>query len=428
MRFYGYINALAAGFILVVLVGSYYSIGVFAPAMGKAFGWSAAQFGAVLSITILGWGLTAPLVGVLVTRRGPRVVMATGCFLAAATMTGMFFVNELWQFYVLSLPLAFGLDLGAALPAMQLMSIWFLKRRATMIGLVMAGGGIGGMVVVPLTRIMINGFGTWRTAWLPLAVAAGVSGILALLLIRNQPEEMGQHVDGASGEEVVLFEAPGAQAVDAMPLPARVYVTTENWSTGAALKTPAFWLIVAAVGALNWTVNTVVVHQVPFLEGEMGVSAEFAAATLGIVVGLSTLGRMVSGWLGDRVEPRKVMGAFLVASALGVLLLMTARGLLLVYAYVLLFGIAYGGVFVPQPALLANYFGAKNFAVIMSLQMPFMTLMGAASPVASGLIKDVTGSYATAWLIAVAACFLGAVCAFLARPPQSKAAARVASG
>lgn len=419
MRFYGYYNALVAWFILVVLVGGYYSLGVFAPAMGKAFGWSAAQFGAVLSVTILGWGLTAPLVGVLVTKFGPRLIMAVGCLVTAGSLVGMAFVNELWHFYVLAFPLALGMDLGAALPAQQLMSNWFLKRRGTMIGLVMTGGAIGGMTMVPLVSIMINAFGTWRTAWLPLAAAALVGGVLALLLIRNRPQEMGQYVDGVSAGEAALAEAPGARTAHDAP-PPKVYATAVSWSPMEAFKTPAFWLIIAAMSGLIWALNTVVAHQVAYLQGEVGLSPELAAATLGIVVGLSAVGRMTSGWLGDRIEPRKIMAAFLLTSALGVVLLLSARNVVGVYAYVILFGLSYGGTFIPQPALLANYFGAKHFATILGLQSPITTVIGALSPIVAGLIKDATGSYAIAWLMAIAACLIAVVCAYLARPPRGK--------
>jgi MFS family permease len=162
-------------------------------------------------------------------------------------------------------------------------------------------------------------------------------------------------------------------------------------------------------------------HQVAYLTGEAGIELTVAASALGLIAGSSILGRLVTGWLGDRVEPRLVMAGLLLSMGLGLVVLLTEMGLVALYIYVVLFGIGYGGMIVLAPAMLLNYFGSKSFAAIRGISTPIGTILGALSPLLVGGIKDVSGSYLPAFVVMIGFAVAGALCAFLARPPVPKA-------
>jgi MFS family permease len=164
---------------------------------------------------------------------------------------------------------------------------------------------------------------------------------------------------------------------------------------------------------------------VAYLAGEAGFDLTVAASALGLVAGSSVIGRLSAGWLGDRFEPRYVMAGLLLSMGLSLLILMAGRGLLTLYANVVLFGAGYGGIIVVSSAATLNYFGARSYAQIMGISMPIGTLLGFLSPLLVGAIKDATGSYVPAFLLMVGFAIAGALCAMLARPPVAEAATPV---
>jgi MFS family permease len=167
--------------------------------------------------------------------------------------------------------------------------------------------------------------------------------------------------------------------------------------------------------------QAITAHQVAYLAGEAGLDLAIAASALGLVAGTSVIGRLFSGWLGDRIEPRYVITGLLLAMGLSLVILMLGQGLVALYIYVVLFGIGYGGIIVVASAAFLNYFGTKSYAQIMGISMPVGTVLGILSPLLVGGIKDATGSYVPAFVMMVGVAVAGALCAYLGRPPVPEA-------
>jgi OFA family oxalate/formate antiporter-like MFS transporter len=114
--------------------------------------------------------------------------------------------------------------------------------------------------------------------------------------------------------------------------------------------------------------------------------------------GLSIVGRLGFGWLGDRLGQKAVYAGGLIALMVGFVVLAGARGLVEIAIFLLLYGPAYGGLAAQMLALRGQFFGRRSFATIGGLMAPVMTLGTITGPVYAGWIFDTTGSYRLAML------------------------------
>ena len=103
---------------------------------------------------------------------------------------------------------------------------------------------------------------------------------------------------------------------------------------------------------------------------------------------------------------------------LGILVLMEATTMPLIYLFVALFGIGFGGTVPLMPAIRAEYFGRSAFGKVQGFMNPVIMLAGATGPFAAGYFFDRTGSYHTSFLLAGLVVFGAAVTVFFARPSR----------
>ena len=205
-------------------------IGVFATTPGQTVGVSAfidpmvADLGLdrahVLLLYSLGTFLgilTAPFIGKLVDRFGPRRLIVPVVVAVAAVCGVMSLVNNAWSLGAGFLVLRAAAIAGLSLVTMQMVNLWFDRFRGRITALAMMGLALGGLVIPPLIEPVIQGQG-WRTTY--LVQAAGVLAVMlpvGLAFYRNRPEESGAARDfgrRAAGGRPVLSRGGGAGALD----------------------------------------------------------------------------------------------------------------------------------------------------------------------------------------------------------------------
>jgi MFS family permease len=407
--FYGWV-IVAMGFSIQAVLGGgvYYAFGVFFPTMIAELGYSRGEGSVAFSISVLMSGFAAPLVGMAITRFGVRRVMGAGNVLLVLGLALMSRVTEAWHLYLI-----YGGMIGIAMVSagficvMTLANNWFIKRRGLALALCMAGVGVGTVILAPVNRALIESIG-WRQAWLVMAGVAFIFALLpAILLARARPEDRGQLPDGAAFPEGEEREEQAASGV----------VAPVDWEAKAALKTPAFWLLVIFGTANFFTLNIVSTHQVAHLE-DIGISPVAAAGAIGLLVGVSTLGRVFGGVLGDRFEPRYVAAVAVALEVVGLIIFTNARMLPLIYVYVVIYGLSIGALIVLSPAIIGAFFGRKHYSTILGMSNAVSTLVAAAGPVFAGFVFDAAGSYLVPLVTATIFCAVGGVCVLLARPPR----------
>lgn len=389
---------------LVYLFGigpAFYGYGVVLAPTAESLGISRAQASLGYSVLALTLGLAAPLVAWLMGRIGSRWTIFIGGLIAAAG-AALVATSNAYPLYLLGAGVLLGLGVAmqTVLPGTTMVTNWFARRRSLAMGIFLTAGGLGGFIAAPVISNLIAATGTYRSAWWAIAASGIVAGVIGLVFAREKPEDMGLEPDG-------VIAGSGSAS--------RVYQTPREWGVAAALRTPTFWMIVAASSVFGLGLQIVNSQLVAHLGG-LGVTTGVAAGALGTMALLSAVSRLIGGPIGDRVEPRILLAVGLIGQLAGALLLINARETVLVYTAVVVFGVGYGVAFVAVPSLIANYFGREAYPRLYGIRLPISTVVGAIGPFAAGVVFDAVGSYTMVFIGYAVLAGVAAVIAFLARP------------
>jgi MFS family permease len=411
-RFYGWFTLIGVMTAYAGLCGDItYAYGLFLPAMSETFHWSRSTLSGPYVLFFITGGLLGPAAGWTVARFGPRRNIIVFNLIAALGLLGLSQVKAIWHVYLFFGVMAgLGIAFGEFIPITTVINHWFVRRRSMAMGLFLASGGVGGFVFPPLISKLISGFG-WRWAWVYLAVQhLLLTVILGGMLIRNRPEDLGQQPDG-------IPETDGQASLEQPVVRSPVYQTKFDWTAGEAMRTPALWMIMTLFSIILFVTNMLTTHQVAYLQ-DLKFSPLLSATGLGLMLGMSIIGRLACGFLGMKFEGRYLAVFFLTAMELGIVALMQAGGIFFIYLYSILTGIGFGGMIVLMPNLIGAYFGRTHYARIIGWTAPIVTLISAGSPTLAGFIYDTTGSYILPFSIAAAFVVVGVILATLLRPPR----------
>jgi MFS family permease len=410
--FYGWWIVAGSFLTLLVAVGlGIYAPPVFLVPLQEHFGWSRAAIAGGPSLAALVTGLLSPLVGSWVDRYGPRRLMALGAVVMAITFALFGSMQSLWQLYAISVIAALGVSCTAFIPNQTLISSWFEKRAGLAMGIALAGIGVGGLTIAPLGAALIEQLG-WRLAYVGLACLVPLVVLpTTLLLVRNDPADLGLRPDGEPADADERTKRGGRD--DPSP-PKRAGLELSE-----ALSSRNFWILALFNFLRVFGVTSLIGHLAAYLS-DVGFERQLAAGALGLVVGVSVFGRLGSGFLADRL-PRKWIACGVVsmqAAAMPLLFAVTSFGVL--PAFVILFGLAQGGGAVLLPLLVGHAFGLRAFGRILGAMMIAATFGGALGPVLTGWIFDRTGSYELAFALHIGAFLTAAIAIQLLRPPQGE--------
>jgi sugar phosphate permease len=197
--FYGYVILALCFANMVVMRGVNGAFGVYYLALLEEFSWSRSDGASIASINYVVYAMAAPLVGLAFDRLGPRLLMPLGAALVGIGLVLSSISNSLVALYF-SYGVITALGQGALgfVGHNALISFWFVRRRATAIGVASMGQGVGALVMVPATQMLISAVG-WRWTYV-------VTGSVLLLLLvpanallqRRAPLDVGQFPDGDS--------------------------------------------------------------------------------------------------------------------------------------------------------------------------------------------------------------------------------------
>jgi MFS family permease len=386
--YYGYWVLLGAFLLHFLDSGLYfYGFSVFYTPIREEFGWSAAVVAGAISFSRLEGGIEGPLVGYLIKRFGPRKIITIGVILTGIGYMAMIYVDSPFMLYLIyGGVLSIGYNMGFTHGLSTLITNWFIKKRTRAMGLYALAAGIGGALIVPLISKSMVLYG-WRTTAILCGLAFWVVGLPASYLFRNSPEEMGLLPDGLSPGDYVDPETGESKAVNAEP----------EISTKDALKSVTFRRLLLAESLRTFLLGSIVLHQIPHLVS-IGLSADTAGGILGMMIFASIPGRVLFGFLGDRIKKNKLLAATMIIQGIGVLVLAFASSIIHVYAFVVIYGLTYGGCIPLLMAFRGDIFGRKNFAQMSGIMSPFRMIGNVVGPVLAGYLFDVTGSYKVAFV------------------------------
>ncbi len=402
--FYGWWITAASGFIFFITVGiGLYSAPVFLVPLQEHFGWSRAAIAGGGAVAALMAGAVSPLVGLWIDRYGSRKVMSLGVLLMGSGIALFALMESLWHLYAINLIAAIGISCAAWIPNQTLISNWFIRKRGLAMGISLTGIGLGGLAIAPLAELLIAQLG-WRLAYAALASLLLPGVAVILVIVRSFPADMGLLPDG----EVAASERNDGD------------LETSGLEVRESLRTSAFWIISLCNLLLIFGGFSIVTHLVAFLI-DQGFESRRAAASLGIMIGASVIGRLLFGALADRFHKPHVMCLALLLLTAGMFFLFRIQSAGTLPAFLFSFGIAFGGGAVLIPLLVSECFGLRSFGRILGLIMVSATLGGAIGPVVTGRIYDVSGSYGLAFILHTAAFAFAAVTVYFLRAPKTGA-------
>ncbi|CAN7313142.1 MFS transporter [Phenylobacterium sp. LjRoot225] len=381
-------------------VGSY-TTGLFMEPLGREFGWSRAQISIGLTITSLMTIPLSPVVGAVIDRWGSRRLAIPGVALAIATIAAFGLANGsiaqwilLWTLFgVASLLIKTTVWTAAVSGA-------FNAARGLAFGLVLGGTAVTQTIAPVISQQLIDHFG-WRQAYFWLAAGWGGPVLLLVILFlvdRAEPKARDQAVSSDLPEPVKPPAGLGFR---------------EAFRSIALIRIGLSTLITmfATVGVL--------IHQVPILT-EAGVTREHAAllAGLGGIAGM--VGKLVTGWLSDRMDGGTVGAITLSSTAIAfVLLLEPLRSPALIVVAMVIIGYASGTKLQISAYLTSRYGGLRNFGKIFGVMASLIAVGGGIGPVAAGAIYDHFGNYTPLLLAGIPACLISGLLIFRLGPYPS---------
>ncbi len=385
----------------------------------EEFGWSRAAIGAGPSIAALMAGLTMPVAGYLVDRVGARPLLVAGVMLIGGGFVAISRVEALWQFYISVSVVAVGLALAGPPVCAVAIAHWFVKRRGLALGIMFAGAGASGVMVLVLA-FLISLFG-WRTGAMIVGIGQLATCIPLALTVRHRPEEMGLLPDG---EPPALAEALASPSPEAEGRGGghSGMGEEEGLTIGQALRTRSFWVLASALVLTYVGGLAVIVHVIPYLDESGGFTEEGAAMiAMGIPFG-SLVGGLVFGWLADYLSKRWLLATSWILQGLGILIFAAVHSPWQAAVFLVVFGPALGGAFTLLPALLPEYFGLRAFGTIQGLLMAAATLGGFVGPILAGGVYDVMDTYRPAFLLLTLTTCMGAVVILMMGRPLARGA------
>ena len=413
--YYGWIIALACALTLGFAYTTWYSFSVFFVALIQEFGWSRAASAGVFSFFVIVVGLSGAVAGALADKYGPGKVGTVGSLILGLGLIACSQMTSLWQFYLFfGIVTATGLASAGWIPSVTMVSRWFSARYGTAIGIASAGIGVGILIMVPVTQMVIDSSG-WRTAYLVLAAVAFLLILpVQALLLRGRPEDLGLLRDGRK---------PAAKSVsrDAVPAPSRIVDKAwaeRVWSVGNVVRTRRYWFIFFMLALGNISSQMLMVHQVAFLV-DGGYEKLFAASAMGLVGFFSIFAKMGWGWASDRLGREITWTAGFACIIVGIGLLALTRvvpSAIVVYIYALLFALGYGVAPPLGPAAASDVFAGRRFGSIYGTLGVGNAIGSGAGAFLAGLVFDLTGGYNLAFIVAAATALLSIVFMWIAAP------------
>jgi MFS family permease len=386
--FYGWYVVGASCLISLYVSGSIYLgfTAAFEP-IANEFGWSYTQVSFAASLRGLEVGLLVPVAGMLMDRWGPRRLVFGGVILSGLGLMLLSRINSLAMFYASFILISTGVSTATTTLLMTVVANWFRKKVGLAMGIAASGVSFGGLLI-PFTTGIIDAFG-WRQAMIIMGLGMWAIPLPLSLLLRHKPEQYGYLPDGEEHRSILDDDHSRPK-------------TSEEVHVGAkeALSSWTFWIIATAFLCQVLPVSAVNTHIMPYLSsiGIARSTSSFIASALPL---LTVIGRVGFGWFGDRVDKKGVTALALALTSLGVLILgYTSDGRnWVIVAFIIVFGIGWGGAVPMLSGLLREYFGRERLGTIVGFAGSVMMVGVITGAPLAGWVFDQWGDYQLAWFV-----------------------------
>lgn len=402
----------------VVTAGAFTTVpGLLATPLHEEFGWDRGQIAPAISVNMVLFGLTAPFAAALMDRIGTRRLVMGALLLVSAGALLTAVMTRPWQL-VAYWGVLIGLGSGCLTMtfAAGVTARWFDRRRGLVTGALSSSSHLGQLLFLPLIAWAVDRFG-WRPPVVTLAFVALAVAALVLLLLRDHPADAGVKPYGAT--EFVPRPPPASGAA------ARTLKVLLR-----AVRSGPFWLLAGMFALCGASTNGIMWSTWAPAAHDHGMRATAAASLLSLIGIFSALGALLSGWLTDRFDPRRLLTACFAVRALTLLALPVLFSSAVTPALIV-FVVVYGLVdvaTVPPVVELARRVYGEDGPIVFGWANAAHQLGAGASAFLAATARDVFGAYDVVWAALAAGCLVAALLAPAVRSDGTPAARPQAGG
>ncbi len=405
--YYGWYIIGALFFATLIAIGGRQGFGVFVKTWEQDWGVTTTTISIAAATGWLVNGISQPFVGRLTDIYGGRRVVVWSLLVMAiatmgvATVTNIYGLIALYGFII-------SFAAGGISPATTgvIIARWFEKKRGIAMAVLISGGSVGGMIVVPFLSYVLIEFG-WQTAWLMiggLALAFGVP--LLLIVVRSNPADMGLEIDGEESENT-----PEAE-VTVRPVGPKF---AEKWKD--ALNSRPIWQLSVTYFVCGITTASISVHFVRWAISE-DISTGTAALAFGALSGINACGVLAIGLLSDRWQRKNLLAAVYLVRGLAFISLFVLPGPIAIWAFAVIGGMSWLATVPLTASLTADVYGVRNLGTLFGFANMAHQLGGAAAVMLFGWAFTAWGSYDIPFAIGAATLLAAGIISLSIREKQ----------
>jgi MFS family permease len=382
--------------------------------MLKEIHMSRSAFGMGFTLLNLFIGLPSIVVAAAIVKWGIRRTFGIGSALILAGALWLSVVASRPWHYLLGFGVLIGtgISFGTIVPVATGVTRWFKRYRGRAMAVALSASGFAGFIGAPLiNKILAANGGNWRQAWAAVCGVAVASAIFAILFVKERPEDLGQLVDGSADTN------GSSQGEDTSSL-----VTKHPWTPREAFATPSYWMIVIGGIACQFPFFFFTAHWLLHLKGA-GIQAADASWAMGLFTMGAVGGRLIGGWMMDRLPARFafIMGlcCYFVGSVLA--LRVTPNALWIAYAAAIFYGMGFGWTFVCLNTTSGHFFGPSAFPKLNGMSLLLTAIFCSPAGVIGGKLFDIYGNYTLAFemnMLIAAAGIVALLFATMPIPPK----------
>jgi sugar phosphate permease len=356
-----------------------YTLPLFYPSIIHEYGFSTEQVTRPAFLSYMAGAFLTPFISPFYDRFSIRKFMIAGTVFMVLGLLALGKFQTFTQMIMIYLVFALGQVCSGQVPTMVVITRWFNRRRGLAVGIVLTSTSVGG-AVFPLVVRQVMASANWREAIFILMAIGAVMMVLPLIFfIRDRPENIG--LRQAQADPLMNLRADGKQ--------------TDGPTLKEALHQPEFYLLAFVTGALWFSLNGIVQHQTILIGNELGVGIETLTLITSAFFTFAIVGKLALGWLADRFSKTLIMFCSVLNLIIGLFILRLSGGgnLAVLYAYAVIYGIGYGGMFTMIQLVIADFYAGKHYGRILGMLTMVDVAAGGLGIPAVGLIQGAFGTY-----------------------------------
>ena len=363
----------------------------------EEFGWRRDVISAAIAINVLLFGLTAPFAAALMDRFTIRKVVMSALSVISLGALLTIWMNQSWHLLLLwGVVVGIGTGSMALVFAATIANRWFVKKRGLVIGVLTAAGASGQLVFLPTLANLAQDPG-WRASSLMISIAAFLMVPLIYLFLKEDPQSINTTPSGAESDwqPPILEKGNAAKvAVDALR---------------DASKVRNFWYLVGSFFVCGLSTSGLIgTHFIPAAH-DHGMSQVTAASLLALIGVFDVVGTITSGYLTDRIDPRKLLFFYYSLRGLSLFLLpsiLFSTVELSTLVFVIFYGLDWIATVPPTVMLCRQVLGPEKGAIIYGWVFAAHQIGGSIAAFGAAVLRIKFGDYAAAFYITGVLCLI----------------------